>query len=419
LKRNIVITGIGAITPIGQNVETFWENCCRGCSGIRQIDRFDVSQYRSQIAGLIEDYDPFYFLNRKDALHLDRFTTLSVAAADQAMAQSCLKGNGSWRDNTAVVLGTGLGGINSVSEQMEVLRNSTPRAVNPFLMPMMLNNSASAFLAIRFGLKGPNFASSSACASGSSAVVAACHLIRSGAADIALTGASEAPVTPIIVAAFDSLKSLARGWNDEPQQASRPFDVKRRGFVISEGAAVLVIEELQHALDRGAEILAHITGMGETCDAFHMTRPANRGTGIAEAMRKALAEAGRKGSEIGFVNAHATSTTVGDQNEATAIRSVLGENIPVSALKSQLGHTLGAAGALSLVGSVMALREKIIPPTINVSKVDPKCGLGNIVQNAQKTEFSSVMNNAMGFGGHNVSILVESPNNQNSILNNN
>jgi 3-oxoacyl-[acyl-carrier-protein] synthase II len=412
MERRVVVTGMGAVTPIGLDVESFWEASCAGRSGVQRINCFDVSQFNSQVAGLVEGFDPLPFVTLKEALHLDRFTLLAVAAATQALANSGLDKSDGWRHQAGVVLGTGVGGIFSLSQQMEVLRTSPPRFVNPFLMSMMLTNSASGFLAIHFRLKGPSASVSTACASGSSALTVACNMIRTGQADVVLTGGTEAPMTPIILAAFDSLHALATGWNDEPEAASRPFDAARAGFVIAEGAGVLVLEEQRHALDRGAPILAEIAGWGETTDAHHMTAPAPNGEGVAQAMRLAIEWARLDAGAVDYVNAHATSTRLGDEFEAFAIREVLGaraERVPVSATKSLVGHTLGAAGALGVVSAVLSLQHGLIPPTINLTEPDPACALDHVIGGPRRTDLTAAMVNASGFGGHNVSLLLMSP----------
>jgi 3-oxoacyl-[acyl-carrier-protein] synthase II len=403
---------MGAITPIGLDVTSFWEASCAGRSNIQLIDRFDASQFNSQIASAVKDFDPLCFVTRREALHLDRCTLLTVGAATEALASSGLNGNDDWRDRTGVVIGCGVGGIASLSEQIEVLRTSPPRFVNPFLMPMMLNNSPSGFLAIRFKFKGPSTCTTTACASGASALVVAANLIRTGQATVVLAGGAEAAITPIILAAFDSLKALATGWNHQPEAASRPFDKKRAGFVLAEGAGVLVLEERRHALDRGAPILAEIAGWGETTDAHHMFAPAPNGQGVTQAMRLAIERAHLDPGAVDYVNAHATSTPLGDEFEACAIRNVLGdrtEKVPVSAIKSLIGHTLGAAGALAAISSILSLRYGLIPATANLTDPDPACALKHVVGEPYRGSLTTALVNSAGFGGHNVSILYMSP----------
>ncbi|HLF24782.1 MAG TPA: beta-ketoacyl-[acyl-carrier-protein] synthase family protein [Anaerolineae bacterium] len=412
MERRVVVTGVGVVTPIGLDVKSFWDAICAGRSGVRLIDAFDTSQFNSQVAGVVEGFDSQSFVTRREALHLDRCTLLAVGAATEALANSCLNGNDAWHDRAGVVMGTGVGGVLSLSEQMEVLRTSPPRFVSPFLMPMMLNNSASGFLAIHFRLKGPSTCVSTACASGSSALSIGCNWIRAGQANVVLAGGTEAAITPIILAAFDSLKALATGWNQQPEAASRPFDAARAGFVISEGAAALVLEERCHALDRGAPILAEIAGWGETTDAHHMFAPAPNGQGVAQAMRLAIERAQLDAGAVDYVNAHATSTPLGDEFEACAIREVLGartEQVPVSAIKSLIGHTLGAAGALAVVSAILSLQHGLMPATLNLTHPDPACRLNHVVGGPRRADLTTALVNAAGFGGHNVSILLTSP----------
>ncbi len=412
MKRRVVVTGVGAVTPIGLDVESFWEASCAGRSGVQRIERFDTSQFCSQVAGLVEGFDPLPFVTPKEALHLDRFTLLSVAAATQALVNSGLDGRDDWRARAGVVFGTGVGGILSLSEQMEVLRTSPPRFVTPFLMSMMLTNSAAGFLGIHFRLKGPSSCVSTACASGSSALTVACNMICTDQADVVLSGGTEAPITPIILAAFDSLHALATDWNDKPEAASRPFDMARAGFVMAEGAAALILEERRHALDRGAPILAEIAGWGETTDAHHMIAPSPNGEGVAQAMRLAIEWADLDPGAVDYVNAHATSTRLGDEFEALAIRKVLGdrvERVPVSATKSLVGHTLGTAGALGVVSAIMSLQRGLVPPTINLTDPDPACELDHVIGEPRRVNLTTALVNASGFGGHNVSILLMSP----------
>lgn len=412
MERRVVITGMGVVSPIGLGIENFWAASCAGRSGVRRIDAFDVSQFNSQLAGVVEGFDAQTFVTRREALHLDRCTLLSVGAATEALHNSGLDGNDGWHDQAGVAMGTGVGGILSLSEQMEVLRTSPPRFVNPFLMPMMLTNSASGFLAIHFGLKGPSACVSTACASGSSALSVAYNWIRSGQAEVVLSGGTEAALAPIILAAFDSLKALASGWNDQPQAASRPFDTGRSGFVIAEGAGALVLEERRHALDRGAPILAEIAGLGETTDAHHMFAPAPNGRGVAQAMRLAIERAHLDAGAVDYVNAHATSTPMGDEFEASAIRQVLGDRasrVPVNAIKSLIGHTLGASGAMGTISTILTLQHGLIPATLNLTDPDPACTLDHVVDGPRRADLTAALVNAAGFGGHNVSILLMSP----------
>ncbi len=412
MEHRVVVTGIGAVTPIGLDVQSFWEASCAGRCNTQLIDSFDTTQFNSRIAAAVKDFDPLCFVTRREALHLDRCTLLAVGAATEALANSGLNGHDNWRERAGVVIGCGVGGVASLSEQMEVLRTSPPRFVNPFLMPMMLNNSPCGFLGIHFRLKGPSSCTTTACASGASALAVACNLIRTDQATVVLAGGTEAAITPIILAAFDSLKALATGWNHQPQAASRPFDKGRAGFVLAEGAGVLVLEERRHALDRGASILAEIVGWGETTDAHHMFAPAPQGQGIAQAMRLAIERARLDPGAVDYVNAHATSTPLGDEFEACAIRDVFGarfSKVPVNAIKSLIGHTLGAAGALAAISAILSLQHGCIPATMNLSDPDPACELNHVVSEPCRAGLNTALVNSAGFGGHNVSILYMSP----------
>jgi 3-oxoacyl-[acyl-carrier-protein] synthase II len=410
-QKRVVVTGMGVVTPIGLNTEEFWTAWRTGQSGIGGIDRFDVSRFKSKIAGQIDNFDPLCHMDRKDLLRLDRFTHLAKSATDQAFIQSGLDHSNGWKKKAGVLVGSGLGGIISLCEQMDVMQQDSPRRVNPFLMPMFLINAASAYISLDYKLKGPSCNVSTACASGLSAVVQACNLIQSGELDVIFAGGSDAPIVPIILAAFDALNALASKWNDNPTKASRPFDSGRKGFVLSEGSAILCLEERQHAEDRNADILCEIVGGKETCDAYHMVSPLEDGAGVVQSITQALIQADVKPDEVDYINAHATSTVVGDRCEAQAIKQVFNhhsDTIAVSAIKEFVGHMLGASGPIGLVGSILAINKGYIPPSRNLESIDPACDINIVSKNVNRTAINTALVNSSGFGGHNASVLVRS-----------
>jgi 3-oxoacyl-[acyl-carrier-protein] synthase II len=413
-KKEIAVTGLGAITPIGLNVKAFWNNYCQKKSGIKVNNRFDSTNFRSRVAGLIDDFNPQDHFAPNVVRRIDKVMQFGAVAASEALTQSGLLGypDEKWKSNAAVFMGTGSGGMITLSDEMEKLRTCLPRQVNPMLMPMMLVNSTGGFIGIQFGLKGPNSCISTACASGASAVATACHYISSGMSDVVIAGGTEASIVPIIVAAFDSLKALTFDWNDKPEYASRPYCLKRSGFVIAEGAGAVVLEEYEFAKSRGAVILAKISGWGETCDAHNMVVPNENGAGLASAMQKALTMAGLSPETITHINAHATSTPLGDRVDSEAMKTVFKENrknIIVSALKSSIGHTLGASGALALITSICMIQNKFIPPALNSSEMDPECDVALSGESGIEGEIHHSLVNASGFGGHNVSIVASRP----------
>jgi 3-oxoacyl-[acyl-carrier-protein] synthase II len=411
-KKNkiIAVTGTGAVTPIGNDVPAFWNNYCQKKSGISVNNRFQNENFRSQIAGLIQQFDPAAHFDPNVYRRIDRVTQLGTVAASEALRQSGLLEwqNSEWKNDAAVFVGTGVGGVITLSEESEKLRTCLPRQVNPLLMPMMLSNITGGYIAIQFGLKGANFCPTTACASGLSAIATACNYINSGLCDVAIAGGAEASIVPIIVAAFDSLKALSFTWNDNPEESSRPFCLKRSGFIIAEGAGTIVLEDYEFAKARGANILATISGWGETCDAYHMVSPAEHGEGIAAAMKKALSMASLLPEKVNHINAHATSTPLGDRLESEAINNVFGKNhekLFVSALKSSIGHTLGASGAIALISSICMLQNKFIPAGRNSSEIDPECNVNLVKDSGKEFNIAHSIINAAGFGGHNVSVI--------------
>src|SRR5512143_1340269 len=373
MTRRGVITGLGAVTPLGNDVPTTWSNLIAGRSGAGPITQFDASGYKTQFACEVKDFDVTPLVGKKEARRMDRFTQFAVAAAKQALDDSSLNvtPDNSWR--TGVFIGTGIGGIGTLEIETQQLLTKGPDRVGPFLVPMMLPDTAAAQVAIQFGLRGPNMAVVTACASGNNAIGEAVDCIRRDAADVMLTGGAEAAIIPIAIAGFSNMTAISSR-NDAPQRASRPFDKERDGFVIGEGAAVLVLEELEHALARGAKIYGEVIGYGSTADAHHITAPEETGAGAAQAMRVALKQANIRPDQIGYINAHGTSTPLNDKSETAAIKSVLGEaaySIPISSTKSMTGHLLGAAGAIEALFCLKVINENLIPPTINYEHPDP------------------------------------------------
>jgi 3-oxoacyl-[acyl-carrier-protein] synthase II len=402
-----VITGLGAVTPLGNDVPTTWNNVIAGRSGAGPITHFDSSGYKTRFACEVKDFDVSPLLGKKEARRLDRFAQFAVAAAKQALDDSGLAvtPDNSWR--YGVYLGTGIGGIGTLEAETRLSAAKGPDRVSPFMVPMMLPDMAAAQVAIQFGLRGPNMAVVTACASGNNAIGDAVDCIRRDAADVMLAGGTEAAIIPIAIAGFANMTAISSR-NDAPERASRPFDKERDGFVIGEGAAVLVLEELQHALARGARIYGEVIGYGSTADAHHITAPEETGAGAAQAMRVALKQAAIQPDQIDYINAHGTSTPLNDKSETAAIKAVLGEaayRVPISSTKSMTGHLLGAAGAIEALFCVKVINEGIIPPTINYEQPDPECDLDYVPNAARQKQVNVVMSNSFGFGGHNAVVI--------------
>jgi 3-oxoacyl-[acyl-carrier-protein] synthase II len=407
MTRRVVITGLGAVTPLGKDVPTTWSNVIAGRSGAGPITQFDATGYKTRFACEVKDFDVTLVVSKKEARRMDRFTQFAVAAARQALDDSCLKitPDDSWR--TGVFIGTGIGGIGTLEGDLRQLVTKGPDRVGPFMVPMMLPDTAAAQVAIQFGLRGPNMAVVTACASGNNAIGEAVDCIQRDAADVMLAGGAESAIIPIAIAGFANMTAISSR-NDSPQHASRPFDRERDGFVVGEGGAVLVLEELEHALARGAKIYGEVIGYGSTADAYHITAPDENGTGAAMAMRIALKQAGIRPDQIGYINAHGTSTQLNDKSETSALKAVLGEtayHIPISSTKSMTGHLLGAAGAIEAVFCMMVIAENIIPPTINYEHPDPECDLDYVPNTARQKKVDVVMSNSFGFGGHNAVVV--------------
>jgi len=403
----VVVTGIGSLTPLGLNFSTTWENLVAGKSGIDYITLCDPEPLETKFAGEVKGFDPTDYVGRKEARRMDRFAQLSVAASIQAVEDSGIQINTANQENMAVIVGSGIGGLTTLFEQTRVLLESGPGKVSPFLAPMMISDMAAAQVSITLGVKGINLCTTSACSSSSDAIGVACEIIKRGDAQAALAGGSEAIINPIGITAFSALRAISTR-NDEPQLASRPFDVERDGFVISEGACILVLESLTHARKRGANILAEVVAYGASGDAFHVTQPAGDGEGAARAMQQALDRAGLSPADIDYINAHGTSTPLNDKVETIAIKSVFGDDayrIPISSTKSMTGHLIGAAGAAEAAVCIMAIRQGIIPPTINLTHPDPECDLDYVPNTARQAKVTTTLSNSFGFGGHN-SVLI-------------
>ena len=405
----IVVTGIGVVSPIGLTSDATWESLVAGRSGVGRITAFDPEGFETTIAAEIPEFDPTNYMDRKEARRADRFSQFALAAAREALEQADLLREEPLGDRVSALIASGVGGIITLSEQYDVLREKGPRRISPFLVPMMLVDMAGGNVSIAYGARGPSFATVSACASGADAIGMGMELIRKGDIDVAICGGSEAPICPIAVAGFNSAGALSRN-NEVPEAASRPFDAQRDGFIIGEGGAVLIIESLEHALERGATPIAELSGYGVTSDASHITQPAPFGEGGARAMRQAIAGAGLKPEDVDYINAHGTSTPINDKAETDAVKSVFGEDaykVAISSSKSMTGHLLGAAGAIESAICVMAIERGCIPPTINLTNPDPECDLDYVPHNARMTKVDVAMTNSLGFGGHNTSLLFQ------------
>ena len=402
--QRVVVTGLGAVTPIGNTVADYWEGLTSASNGVEAITLFDAAQHACRFAAEVKNFDPSGFIEPKDAKRWDRFCKFGVVAAKQALADSGLTITPDNAHRIGVSIGSGVGGLLTMETQAHVLKDKAPGRVSPFTVPMMIPNMATGLAAIALGAKGPSSAVATACAAGSNAIGDAFQLLQLGKADAMICGGAESAITPLGVAGFASAKALSFR-NDDPATASRPFDKTRDGFVIGEGSGILVLETLAHAEARGATILAEIVGYGTTCDAHHITSPTPGGVGGAAAMRLALEDGGIAADSVDYVNAHGTSTPANDSNETAAIKSALGSranDIPVSSTKSMTGHLLGGSGGIEAVACVLALRNGVVPPTINYNNPDPECDLDVVPNTARELTLGTVLSNSFGFGGHNV-----------------
>lgn len=405
LQRRVVITGLGAVTPLGLNVEEFWANVIAGKSGVGLITRFDTTDFNVKIAAEVKGFDPENYLDKKEVRRTDRFVQFALAAAKMAVDDASLTIDESNCEDVGVYIGSGVGGISTVEEQARTLFEKGPSRVSPFMVPMMISDMAAGQVSIMLGAKGPNEATVTACASSAHAIGNAFNAIRYGRAEVMITGGSEAAITPLSIAGFQSARALSTR-NDEPEKASRPFDLNRDGFVMGEGAGILILEELEHAKRRGAKIYAELVGFGSTGDAYHITSPAPEGEGAKRAIIRALKDAGLQPDEVQYVNAHGTSTYYNDLYETKAIKAVFGDRIAVSSTKSMTGHLLGAAGAIEAIITALTLEHQIIPPTINYETPDPECDLDYVPNRARESKIDAAITNSFGFGGHNAVLVL-------------
>ena len=406
LKR-VVVTGLGAITPIGNTVTEYWDGLISGRNGIADITLFDASKHDCRIAGEVKGFDPLTYLDAKEAKRMDRFSQFGVSASKQALSDAEFVITDLNAEQVGVVIGTGIGGLKVMEEQQEIYLNRGPNRCSPFMVPMMIANMAAGLTAIQVGAKGPNTCTVTACAAGSNAIGDAFRLVQRGYAQAMICGGTEAAVTPLSFAGFCACRAMSTR-NDDPTHASRPFDVGRDGFVMGEGSGILILEELEHALSRGAKIYAEIVGYGMTCDAYHMTNIAPGGEGAARAMSLCLKDAGVTPDQVSYINAHGTSTPVNDPNETAAIKTVFGDHarrLTVSSTKSMTGHLLGGSGGIEAVASVMAVANDRVPPTINLVNPDPACDLDYVPNQSREQIVEMAMSNSFGFGGHNVTLL--------------
>jgi len=405
--RRVVVTGLGAVTPVGVGVKAYWDAITAGRSGLGPLTLVDPDQVPSKVAAECSDFDPAVALGAKEARRLDRSTQFALSAAREAWQDSGIEGTVD-KDETGVLFATGIGGISSLLASEKVLHTRGPNRVSPFTVPQLMPNAAAGQIAMAFGLRGPNFCTTTACAASNHALGLAFQSIRHGEAEAVVAGGSESAFVDIALVAFAQMTALSTKFNDRPQAASRPFDSLRDGFVMGEGAGALILEEREHALRRGASIHAELIGFGQSADAFHITAPSEDGSGAALAMRRALRSAEVDPTEVGYINAHATSTPTGDVSEARAIRLAFGEHadrLAVSATKSMIGHLFGAAGAVEGIATVLAIREGILPPTMNLTNPDPDCELDLVPDHARKAEVEVAMSNGFGFGGHNAVVV--------------
>lgn len=406
--RRVVITGVGLVTSLAQDVDSFWERLTAGASGIHTLSIMDTTRYKVHFGGDIPDFDATEYVAAKEVKRLDRFTQFAVHAGGQAVADSGIDFASLDPTRCGVILGSGIGGLNEIEEQIERMLNKGPDRVSPFTVPKMMLNAAGGNLSIRYGLKGPNYAVATACASATNAMGDALRSIRSGETDLMITGGCEAAITRMGLAAFQNMKALSTR-NDAPEQASRPFDAGRDGFVLAEGAGLLIFEEYEQAKSRGAKIYAEVLGYGTTSDASHITAPDPEGRGAAEAMRLAIADSGRNAEQIDYINAHGTSTPLGDKAETQAIKAVLGDHaaqVAISSTKGALGHSLGASGGIEAVILCKTIQTDTIAPTINLDSPDPACDLDYVPLHARDQKVHTAMSNSFGFGGHNACLVV-------------
>ncbi|MHB9094758.1 MAG: beta-ketoacyl-ACP synthase II [Eubacteriales bacterium] len=409
MKKRVVITGVGMVTSIGTGKDVFWESLVNGKSGIVPISRFDASELPARIAGEVRDFDPLNYLDKKEARRMDRYTHFACGATRIALEDAGLNPESVDSERVGVLIGSGVGGIETVEEQARILVSKGPGRISPFFVPAMIANIAGAQIAINYGFKGPNMTTVSACASSTNAAGEALRLIQNGEVDVMVTGGAEAPVIPLAMAGFCALRALSTR-NDEPEKASRPFDKERDGFIMGEGAGILIFESLEHARARGAYIYAEVAGYGVTCDAYHITATDPEGTGAAKAMEIAVRDAGLAPGDVDYINAHGTSTPIGDVSETLAVKRLFGDyagKLAISSTKSMTGHLLGAAGGIETIICALAIERGVIPPTINYEYPDPDCDLNYVPNKCLQKEVKVAMSNSFGFGGHNATIVLK------------
>jgi 3-oxoacyl-[acyl-carrier-protein] synthase II len=407
-KRRVVVTGMGAITPIGIGIEEYWNGLIEGNNGVCLISKFDTSKFETRFAAEVKNFNPENFIDKKSIKRMDPFTQYAIATATMAINQSELDLEKTDRDRFGVIFGSGIGGMVTNQQQHWLFyETKNPKSLSPFFVPMMISDIAAGQISIKYGLKGPNYATTSACATSSHAIADAFMLIQRGSADLMLCGGSEAAITEMSIGGFNALKALST-WNDRYMEASRPFDKDRNGFVMGEGAGIILLEEMEHAISRGANILCEIAGIGLTGDAHHITAPAPGGEGAVRSMRESINDAELTINDIDYINAHGTSTTYNDVTETTAIKTVFGEHaykMVVTSTKSMTGHLLGAAGAIEAISTIMTVKNDVIPPTINLCEPDPECDLNYSPLKATMKQVNAAISNTFGFGGHNASLL--------------
>jgi len=407
-RKKVVVTGMGTLAPNGNSTDSFWDALKSGASGIGPITYFDTEGHRVTIAGQLSDFQPEQYLDAKELRKLDPFSIFALVAAQEAITSAKLDFDAINLDRVGVIIGTGVGGIQTLEHEHNIIEDRGPRRVSPQFVAKMIANIAGGHLSMRWGLRGPSQTVTSACASGTDAIGIALRLVRYGDADIMLTGGTEASITPLTIAGFANMRALSQNC-DDPTKASRPFDAERDGFVLSEGAGILVIESEEHAMNRGAKILAELAGYGATDDAFHITQPAPKGVGAMKAMARAINDADLQPDDINYINAHGTSTPFNDRNESVAIRNLFGahaDDLQISSTKSMTGHLLGAAGGIEAIATVKAVQEQFAPPTINYERPDPDCDLNYIPNIGQECAMNTALSNTFGFGGHNAVICI-------------
>jgi 3-oxoacyl-[acyl-carrier-protein] synthase II len=408
MRKRVVVTGLGCVSPVGNNVDETWAALLAGKSGAAPITQFDASRHKTRFAAEVKGFDGVALFGARESRKMDRFTQFALAATLEALEQAKFSIDESNRDRVGILIGSGIGGVITLLEQAEVMRERGPDRISPFLIPMMISDSAAGMIAIRLGARGPNMALATACASGSNAIGEASEMIRRGSVDVMIAGASEASIVALAMGGMNVMGALSTR-NDNPQKASRPFDKERDGFLMAEGAGILILEALEHAQARGARILCELNGYGTSDDAYHVSAPAENGAGAALSMKYALEDADLKPEEIGYINAHGTSTPLNDKSETAAIKTVFGEqayNVPVSSTKSMTGHLLGASGALEAVVCTKVFQENILPGTINYETPDPECDLDYLPNQTRQARPDHVMSNSFGFGGHNATLIL-------------